>query len=73
MKDYITVSIDINGMRAKIRLHKEHLLLEFKEAQFFTSINNSDYFLTIRDFIRWQSVKTIYKDRFFKELNKLGR
>jgi hypothetical protein len=73
MKDYITVSIDINGMRAKIRLHKEHLLLEFKEAKFFTSINNSDYFLTIRDFIRWQSVKTIYKDRFFKELNKLGR
>jgi hypothetical protein len=73
MKDYITVSIDINGMRGKLRLHKEHLLREFKAAQFFTNTNNPDYWLTIRDFIRWQIVKDIYKDRLFKELNKLER
>lgn len=73
MKDYITVSIDINGMRGKLILHKEHLLREFKAAQFYTNINNPDYWLTIRDFIRWQIVKDIYKDRLFKELNKLGK
>ena len=73
MKDYITVSIDINGIRGKLRLNKEILLIEFKAAQFYTNTNNPKYWLRIREFIRWQIIKDVYNGHPFKELNKLGR
>ena len=72
MKDYITVSIDINGMRGKLRLNKEILLMEFKSAQFYTNTNNPKYWLTIREFIRWKIVKDVYNGHPFKELKKVG-
>ena len=72
MKDYITVSIDINGMRGKTMLHKEILLIEFKAAQFHTNVNNPKYWLTIREFIRWRVIKDIYNGSRFKELRKVG-
>jgi hypothetical protein len=70
MKDYITVSIDINGMRGKLNLNKRILLIEFKAAQFYTNTNNPDYWLTIREYIRWKIIKDIYEGRTFAELKK---
>ena len=70
MKDYITVSIDINGMRGNLRLNKEILLIEFKAAQFYTNVRNPDYWLTIREYIRWKIIKDIYEGRTFAELKK---
>lgn len=72
MKEYITVSIDINGMRGKVRLDKEILLIEFKAAQFHTNTLNPEYWLTIREFIRWRVIKDIYNGSRFKELRKVG-
>jgi hypothetical protein len=71
MKDHITVSIDINGKRGKLALPKEHLLREFKSAQFFTNTNNPDYWLTIREFIRWKVIQDVYKGRMYKELRDI--
>ena len=72
MKEYITVSIDINGMRGKVRLDKEILLIEFKAAKFHTNTLNPEYWLTIREFIRWRVIKDIYNGSRFKELRKVG-
>lgn len=72
MKEYITVSIDINGMRGYLPLNKEILLIEFKAAQFHTNVNNPKYWLTIREFIRWKVIKDVYNGRVFKELKKVG-
>jgi hypothetical protein len=69
MKEYIKVSIDINGMRGSLMLHKRELLIEFKAAQFYSNVRNPNYWLTIREFIRWQIIKDVYEKRF-KELNK---
>ena len=70
MKEYITVSIDINGMRGKMQLSKGLLIRDFKAAQFYTNTNNPDYWLTIRDYIRWKIIKDIYEGRTFAELKK---
>jgi hypothetical protein len=70
MKEYIKVSIDINGMRGSLMLHKRELLIEFKAAQFYTNVRNPDYWLTIREFIRWQIIKDVYEGRIFAELKK---
>jgi len=71
-KEYITVSIDINGMRGYLPLNKEILLIEFKAAQFHTNVINPEYWLTIREYIRWKIIKDIYNGRRFKELKKVG-
>jgi hypothetical protein len=70
MKEYIKVSIDINGMRGSLMLHKRELLIEFKAAQFYSNVRNPDYWLTIREFIRWQIIKDVYEGRTFAELKK---
>jgi hypothetical protein len=72
MKDHITVSIDINGKRGKVALNKGHLLHQFKAAQFFTNTNNPDYWLTIREFIRWKVIQDVYKGRMYQELREIG-
>jgi hypothetical protein len=72
VKDHITVSIDINGKRGKVALHKGHLLHQFKAAQFFTNTNNPDYWLTIREFIRWRTLEDVYKGRMYQELREIG-
>jgi hypothetical protein len=71
-KEYITVSIDVNGMRGKLILNKEILLIEFKAAQFHTNVINPDYWLTIREFIRWRVIKDVYNGSRFKELKKIN-
>lgn len=70
MKEHITVSIDLNGMRGSLMLNKRILLIEFKAAQFYTNTNNPDYWLTIREYIRWKIIKDIYEGKRFKELKK---
>ena len=70
MKEYIKVSIDINGMRGSLMLHKRELLIEFKAAQFYTNTNNPNYWLTIREYIRWQIIKDVYEGNTFNELKK---
>tara|TARA_R110000822_G_scaffold226308_1_gene359107 strand:- start:10 stop:231 length:222 start_codon:yes stop_codon:yes gene_type:complete len=70
MKEYIKVSIDINGMRGSLMLYKRELLIEFKAAQFYSNVRNPDYWLTIREFIRWQIIKDVYEGRTFAELKK---
>lgn len=72
MKEYITVSIDVNGMRGKITLNKEILLIEFKAAQFHTNVLNPKYFLTIREFIRWRVINDVYNGSRFRELKMVG-
>jgi hypothetical protein len=72
MKEYIKCSIDINGMRGHIEFRKDELLMEFKAAQFYTNNYNNEYFLTIREYIRWKIIQDIYNSRKFKELKKLG-
>jgi hypothetical protein len=69
-KEYIKVSIDINGMRGSLMLNKRILLIEFKAAQFYTNTNNPKYWLTIREYIRWKIIKDIYEGRTFNELKK---
>lgn len=71
-KDYITVSIDINGMRGKVTFNKEILLIEFKAAEFHTNVLNNKYRLTIREFIRWRVIKDIYNGSRFKELKMIN-
>jgi hypothetical protein len=72
MKDHITVSIDINGKRGKLSFPKERLLREFKAAKFFTNTNNPDYWLTIREFIRWKVIQDVYKGRMYQELREIS-
>jgi hypothetical protein len=72
MKEFIVVSIDINGKRGKLSFPKEHLLREFKAAQFFTNTNNPDYWLTIREFIRWKVIQDVYKGRVYQELREIS-
>ena len=72
MKEYITVSIDINGMRGKVTFNKEILLFEFKAAQFHTNVLNPEYSLTIREYIRWRVIQNVYNGSRFKELRKVG-
>lgn len=72
MKEYITVTANINGAKATLKFRKEELLIEFKASQFYTNTNNPKYWLTIREFITWKIIKNLYEGNRFKELRKLG-
>ena len=72
MKDHITCSIDINGMRGHIRFRKDELIREFKSAQFHLNNEDESYWLDIRTFIRWKFIDDVYRGNPFKRLSKLG-
>ena len=71
MKEYITCSIDINGMRGKIQFSKVLLMREFKAYQFHLNIEDPSYWLDIRTFIRWKFIDDVYHGAPFKRLTKL--
>jgi hypothetical protein len=71
MKDYITCSIDINGMRGKIQFNKVLLIKEFKAYQFHLNNEDQSYWLDIRTFIRWKFIEDVYHGAPFKKLSKL--